>query len=63
MSRRRGMLGSGEPDTSRESVGAKAMAPAKPQAPSVLELAKGGVNPFRRPKPASRPSTIDYARR
>jgi hypothetical protein len=63
MSRRRGMLGGADADTSRESIASKAMGPAKPHAASVLELAKSGVNPFRRPKAAGRPSTIDYAKR
>jgi hypothetical protein len=57
------MLGSGEPDTSRDTLVAKAMTPPRPTAATPLDLALSRVNPFRRMKPSSRPSTIDYARK
>jgi hypothetical protein len=64
MSRRRGMLGSGEPDTSPESLVSKAMAPQTPKPAAPIDLLLTGVNPIpRRSRPKSRPSRIDYARR
>jgi hypothetical protein len=63
MSRRRGILGSGQPDTSREDLVSAAIKPERATAASPLDLARASVNPFRKPKPNSRPSTIDYTRR
>jgi hypothetical protein len=57
------MLRDQPPDTRSDALVAKAMTPPRPTAATPLDLALSRVNPFRRMKPSSRPSTTDYAKR